>query len=385
MALCFENQPRMTLRVLSEDAFGVALSFLDAGTLCSIRRTCWAFNHVITSDGFWSIMCTAYGIGGRMIGEEEDPRNPEPHFLRFGAAPTTSMTLFAPWKMLLALWSSIGCCEHMQRPVVIEALKNCAAQFQLVRHNLPALCSSLACQARGYKGTYMCMQCGGIFCARDGNGCMASHQCIAPRVGVRRDYDSVRCYDCFPEKEMNWKYTPMPKELTDMCAPRDLRVAYTHSGLFQRNQCPHVDPLISRVANFFPRQRAQVVNASCSWVVSNPPTPPKWSKAPAPLACRKMTTHFCLTCFSVLCGAEEGGHMHTHCLKYNHFVVVCVRSLDIWCYSCCRFVGFGGSQHDFEAAAQLRRIMRSTSLLYQHRALEEMDNANATEFFFSSA
>ena len=56
--------------------------------------------------------------------------------------------------------------------------------------------------------------------------------------------------------------------------------------------------------------------------------------------------------------------MKEHCDKTGHLLILAIRRLDCYCYSCDRYVGVGGTREDTMKGDEVRRIFRTSDLFY---------------------
>lgn len=302
---------------------------------------------------------------------------------------------FVPWQVLLRLLQlplktsradddrspqRTGC-EHLTAERRQRFLDGFSASLRQRHHAIPDKCQN--CLDR--KAKYVCIDCFGYFCDRSsGRGCMASHRHSDStkadvNMGVTCEYGGIYCYACNSEYSGTTRGLSAAEIISlQMASSRDPRVAAHHFGLFQRNQCPHVDDItITLLAKAWRTFESRYCNARCcdficataafhssgsSAAVAS--SQPKLGKPDE--KCTSMRVWLCLTCFQLFCNDEPAQHFTTHARTEKHFVAVSIRTLNIFCCSCDRYLGFGGSAEDYAVALAIRRIMR-TSRLIQHK------------------
>ena len=376
---------------LSADAWCSVIAFLPWRVVARVRAVSRTCAELAQCETHWALRCAAAGIVGDVSAEHDPAEEPQLYRITTRGAPCNAGTTLMPWQQAVMMWSHVGCCEHLTEPVVEALVRNyLVPRAQRLHHERVALSATCEYAKCTCKPQFCCVGCGLRLCSRGGASHMAAHaesgargeacvlgmDCVTPP-------SSGYCYKCNQSVQLakaDRIARIFPLRLAQLFATRSLNTALTHAGLFMRHECPHLDDAIidhfSRRVNGRGRQR--VVDTNCEWPLHRPPGAPrgeltKYNPKDGPrklvsnLNCVSRDTYVCVTCQAVLCGINADGHMHDHCRRRRHLVVLCVRSLDTYCFGCDRFLGFGGSPADAARTERLRNAMRLPHSLFHHR------------------
>ncbi len=162
-----------------------------------------------------------------------------------------------------------------------------------------------------------------------------------------------------------------------------LRTSMTEPQVYQSCRCPHLDrSVITRFREMWMARGNSITDANCAAGTYTVPvmTLPyavrrSTTDAPPQLAawdkyqnkCKSRNTYVCLTCGVPLCGPFTEGHMHQHAVQHNHLLVLGTRTLNCYCFGCCRHLGLGDDLGELRLTRRLRHVVGEFSFIHhQH-------------------
>jgi len=122
---------------------------------------------------------------------------------------------------------------------------------------------------------------------------------------------------------------------------------------FFLNFCPHLPTNLSRFQQrWTPSYKTEIVNQSC-------------------FGCRELDIWICLTnrCDFLGCGRTKKKHMLGHHESSHHPTAMNLREMDVWCFSCDRFLGESDTlEEEKQIIKRLRQLLLTRENLSSHRS-----------------